>query len=349
MAHEHYSMKNQLFVKDTFSRRLSYAKACHPVLENVELPQVSNTDIMVETAFSAVSRGTERLVFSGQVPQTEWERMKCPHQSGDFSFPVSYGYACVGKVTAIGSKVTSLQIGQNVFVLHPHQERFVVDQSWANPIPSDIPLKRAVLSANMETALNAIWDGAIEPDHKVAVIGAGTVGLLTAYTCLKEIGNTPIIVDVNPNRRQLAERLGCEFMDTNEFTSKETILFNRLFHTSASQAGLQSCIDNAAFEARIIEMSWYGDKSISLNLGSDFHSKRLQIHSSQVGTISPSKRGTTSHASRMAQAMNLLKDDTLEHLLDSETQFENITERLPDILDPQSDLLCPVITYSQSE
>jgi NADPH:quinone reductase-like Zn-dependent oxidoreductase len=140
----------------------------------VDVPQAGPDEVAVRMRASGVSRGTERLVLQGRVPQSEHARMRCPFQEGEFPFPVKYGYCAVGVVE------DGVRAGQRVFVLHPHQERFVVPTSWAHQIPDAVPDARATLAANMETALNALWDAELAPDERVAVIGAGVVGLLVA-------------------------------------------------------------------------------------------------------------------------------------------------------------------------
>lgn len=335
-------------VNDLTVHRLTYTQKHHAKLQRVALKPLKEKEILVETHYSGVSRGTERLVYSGSVPTTEWQAMRCPNQAGDFDFPITYGYACVGKVIEIGSSVTKVNPDELIFALHPHQSHFVIDEDWANPLPEALPLDRAVLSANMETALNANWDADFNPDSRVAVIGGGVVGLLTGYLASRS-SNAPVtLIDIDPRKSEIATKLGLEFC-LGDGLSKSGHLFDVLFHTSASGNGLQSAIDHANFEATIVEMSWYGEKSVNLTLGGRFHSQRLKLVSSQVGAVSPKKRANISHAERLQIAMGHLKDDALDALLYPHIEFSELPTQLSQIFDPAYDALCPLVTYLSSK
>ena len=197
----------------------------------------------------------------------------------------------------------------------------------------------------METALNAVWDSELPENANICVIGAGIVGLLTAYLAQKMSGQTVTVIDINPKRKKQADILGLNFLTPHMAKIENVGQFNRLVNTSASEKGLQLALDLADFEARITEMSWYGDKQVSLNLGGSFHSKRLQIISSQVGHISPSKRDTTTHAMRMTEALSYLKDEKLDCLLEPEIAFEELPDCLHELFSDKSDALCQVVTY----
>ena len=322
-------------------RALFYEKSGVARLKSVELPALSPNDVLVETLYSGISRGTESLVFNGKIPETEWQSMRCPHQTGDFSFPVSYGYAVVGKVIEVGSAITKMFTGETVFVLHPHQERLIIAEDMARPVPDHIPKDRAVLSANMETALNAVWDSNLEAHHKVSVVGGGVVGLLTAYVVAQISDNPVTLIDINPNKKTIAEKLGLTFALPNNAVDEQDIIF----HTSANGAGLQTAINLLAFEGSVIEMSWYGNNPVQLALGGPFHSKRLKIISSQVGHVSPTKRATHGYDERMAEAMQLLTDPRLDHLLEEPIAFNALADALPEIFSSDSETLCQLIKY----
>ena len=326
------------------SERLSYATAKNAVIERINLPELSGEDVRVKTLFSGISRGTESLVFAGKVPVSEHERMKCPHMAGDFSFPVSYGYACVGKIVDTGPDVTQRKIGDRVFVLHPHQSLLQISENACNPLPKAISAERAVLSANMETALNAVWDAEINTrEIRCAVIGAGIVGLLTAHA-LNEVHHIKSTVfDIDSDKRKIVENLGLLF--ANPLDIKEDNDFDLIFHTTASERGLQSAVDLASFEAKIIELSWYGDKQVSLSLGGKFHSQRLKIISSQVGTIAPSHREKFSYSDRMQEAMRYLQNEKLDCLLEKPIDFASLPDHLPEIFGAGSKTLCQLVAY----
>ncbi|MEP1443670.1 MAG: zinc-binding alcohol dehydrogenase [Hyphomicrobiales bacterium] len=323
------------------TRALFYEKAGLGTLKTVKLPALAANEILVDSLYSGISRGTESIVFNGKIPKSEWQAMRCPHQNGDFSFPIAYGYAVVGKVIAIGSGITKLFAGETVFVLHPHQENIIIAEDMARPIPENVPANRAVLSANMETALNAVWDANLEAHHKVSVVGGGVVGLLTAYVAAQDSSTPVTLIDINPNKQKIAEKLGLNFALPKNAKDGQDVVF----HTSANGAGLQTAINLLAFEGQVIEMSWYGDKPVQLSLGGPFHSKRLKIVSSQVGHIAPPKRATHGYAERMAEAMQLLVDPALDHLLEEAITFNALPDALPDIFSSDSETLCQLIKY----
>jgi 2-desacetyl-2-hydroxyethyl bacteriochlorophyllide A dehydrogenase len=290
-------------------------------LRPVDVPQAGPGEVAVRMRASGVSRGTERLVLHGRVPESEHARMRCPFQEGEFPFPVKYGYCAVGVVE------DGARAGQRVFVLHPHQERFVVPSSWAHDIPDTVPDARATLAANMETALNALWDAEIVPGERVAVIGAGVVGLLVA--CLARDATTvpPLVVEPDPARCALARRLGLET------ASAATGEHDVVFHASGNPDGLVAALSVAAFEGRIVELSWFGDRPVTLPLGGAFHARRLRLIASQVGHVARPKRATTTHADRLAQALALLADPRYDALIGPRIAFADLPARLPALLE----------------
>ncbi len=186
-------------------------------------------------------------------------------------------------------------VGRRVFALHPHQDHFQVAEALLVPIPDAVPSRRAVLAANMETALNAHWDAGTALGDKVLVVGAGVVGLLVAYLARRIAGTEVTITDIDPARAAYAKALGVSFADARDVSPDHRIVF----HASASSAGLETAIDACAFEGRIIELSWYGSKPVTVNLGGAFHSRRLTIMSSQVGHVAPSHRSQVKHRERL--------------------------------------------------
>ncbi len=336
----------QINVTGSRAKRLTYPKAGKAIIEPIQIPEIDEEMVLVKNLFSGISRGTESLVYTGKVPPAEWQRMQCPFMDGSFSFPVTYGYACVGKVIAAGTSVNNLDVGNTIFALHPHQDLIALPANSCNLMPDGLPAERGVLSANMETGLNAVWDAEITGNPACAVIGAGVVGLLTAHALRETTGINPVVIDIDPKKRRIAEELGFRFARPAELEQERMESFDILFHASSNGAGLQTAIDTAAFEAKIIEMSWYGDKSVTLNLGSAFHSKRLRIISSQVGTVAASKRSTTSHADRMGQAMQMLCDERLDTLLEKPVSFHDLPNHVHDIFSHKSNALCPLIDYT---
>ena len=298
-------------------------------LREEALPEPGPGQVLIRALASGVSRGTEALVFAGRVPPEEYDRMRAPLMDGTFPFPVKYGYSTVG----------ACENGQRVFVLHPHQDRFLAPATMCVAVPDRVPTGRAVLAANMETALNICWDAAPLMGECVLVIGAGVVGLLTASLLARVPATRVTVVDINPARAALARNFGCAFALPDVAPDGQELIV----HTSASEAGLGLALDRAAFEARIVEASWYGDASPAVPLGGSFHSRRLRLIASQVGVVSPGMRGRRSHADRLAMALARLDDPAYDALLEGPTKFQDLPAAMPGILAPGG--LCHVITY----
>ena len=318
------------------SQALWFPAALTCALTEERLHAPGSGEVLVRALFSGISRGTEALVFGGKVPDQEKERMRGPHMGGEFSFPVKYGYSMVGCVEDGPADM----IGQEVFCLHPHQSAFTTTQEMVTTLPAGLPPERAVLAANMETALNIVWDAHILPGDRVVVFGAGVVGALVAFIAARIIGTDVVLVDHNPARRQIAEKLDVAFVESGALEGEFDILIN----ASAAAQALVTALDHAAFEARIVEASWYGDSQVTLPLGGAFHSRRLSLISSQVGAPPPERRARWSFSRRLSKALDLLRDDRLDALISGQTVFEDIVEAYPKII-ADTGTLCHRIRY----
>ena len=305
-------------------------------IEAVDLPDLGNEMVEVETRFSGLSRGTERLIFRGQVPESEWQRMRAPLQTGDFPFPVRYGYAAVGRVVAGPGE------GTDVFCLHPHQTRFRVDASWAVPVPPDVPAARAILAANMETALNAVWDARPKPGDRCLVVGAGMVGWLITMLLSRRSDLSVLLTDLAAETGALANDLNVSFLTPDDVPAQA---FDLAFHCAAAPAGLQTAIDALDFEGRVIELSWYGEKPVPVVLGGNFHANRLSIICSQVGHVAPVRRAGTSHRDRLVLALAALADERLDRLITTETPFHDLPAALPGLLSDDAPGIATRIVY----
>lgn len=314
---------------DKTPQALIYAAPGVARIDSVVLEPPEPGTVTVRTRFSAISRGTERLVFQGRVPEAEWDRMRAPFQIGDFPFPVRYGYAAVGRV----EDGPEALIGRDVFALHPHQTVFRMPVSAVVPVPQDVPAERAVLAANMETALNAVWDAKLRPGCRCLVVGAGLLGwLLTALLSLRadlSVG----ITDISRESGTPAHDFRVRFMSPPDVAHGA---YDVVFHTSASSAGLQTAIDALDFEGRVIELSWYGDRPVEVDLGGNFHAARLSIVSSQVGHVATPRRAAYGYRDRMERALKALKDDRLDALLTENVGFHALPDALPDLLAPNA-------------
>lgn len=301
------------------------------------LPPASDGQVVVRALYSGISRGTEALVFGGRVPQSEYTRMRAPFQAGDFPAPVKYGYASVGMVEQ-GPR--DLQ-GRHVFVLHPHQTRYVVPAEAVHVLPDSTPPERAVLAANLETAINAIWDAHPQVGDRIAVIGAGTVGCLAAWLASRIPGCDVEVVDINPSRAAVARALGVPFTEPSGASRNADLVI----HASGAPSGLELALELAGFESRIVELSWFGDQTVSLPLGGAFHVKRLTIASSQVGNISPSQRPRWDTRRRMRLALRLLADRTLDALISGESSFETLPDVMASLALSPGETLCHRVRY----
>ena len=324
------------------ARALFYDAPSSANIRTVEIPLLTEddgaeADVRIRTLFSGLSRGTERLVFQGRLPESEWLRMRAPHQMGDFPFPVKYGYAAVGVAEAGPAAL----IGRNYFALFPHQSRFVLPAGSLVPLPEGVPPRRAVLAANMETALNAIWDSGALSGQTIAVIGAGLLGCLIAFLAARLPGTRVTLIDRLPERASVAEQLGLGFSTPERAASGAEIVF----HTSASEAGLRLALEIAAFEARIVEASWFGDRQVTLPLGGSFHSQRLQLVSTQVGSVAPAMRARLTHRQRLETALRLLDDARLDALITDEVAFEDLPAALPRLLAADAPGIATAIRY----
>ncbi|WP_237216630.1 zinc-dependent alcohol dehydrogenase [Falsiroseomonas oryziterrae] len=304
------------------------------------LPPPGPDQALVATRASGISRGTERLVFRGRVPESQWGAMAAPLMQGAFPFPLSYGYAAVGVVQA-GPEALR---GRRVFCLHPHHDAFLAPASMCVPVPDAVPDRRAVLAANMETAVNVLWDARPLVGERALVVGAGVVGLLVAFLLARVPGVDLAVCDLDPARRAIVESFGARFCAPGEAPADRDLVV----HASASPEGLQLALARCGFEGRVVEASWFGDRACDLPLGEAFHAKRLALISTQVGAVAPAMRGRRTHGERLALALSLLDDPRLDALVGPEIRFAELPARMAEVLDPPQGApqpLCPVVTY----
>ncbi len=319
------------------AQALWYAAPGHAEIQTEMIAAPGAQDVRVRAMFGALSRGTESLIWGGHVPPAEFERMRAPFMDGTFPFPVKYGYATVGCVQAGPADL----VNKLVFSLTPHQTLFNIAATAVVVLPAEVPAERAVLAANMETALNAVWDAAPGPADRIAIVGGGVVGMLVAYLCGHLAGADVTLVDINPARAPVAQALGVKFA----LAEQAPLNCDLVIHCSGAPAGLTTALALAGEEATVLEMSWYGDKPVAVALGGAFHSRQLRLQSSQVGHVSASRRARWSYTRRLTAALGLLNDARLDVLLAPAVDFKDLPASLPDILGPQSSILCQLIRY----
>jgi 2-desacetyl-2-hydroxyethyl bacteriochlorophyllide A dehydrogenase len=294
-------------------------------------------EVEIETCYSGISRGTEALVFNGKVPVSEFKRMRAPFQEGEFPAPVKYGYASVGKVLAGSHEL----LGRQVFCLYPHQTHYVVPATAVTVVPDSVPAARAVLAANLQTAVNGVWDAAPRAGDRIAVVGAGTIGCMVAWLAAGQRGTEVELVDIDPGKAAIARALGVSFVDPDRARREADLVID----ASGSGEGLQLALELGGFEARIVELSWFGRDSVELPLGEAFHSKRLQIVSSQVAHLPSDQRGRWNHRRRSALVMRLLEDATLDALISGESRFDELPDVMRRLAESGDGSLCHRITY----
>jgi len=294
-------------------------------------------EVLVRTLHTGISRGTESIVFRGEVPAAERDRMRAPFQEGDFPGPVKYGYLNVGVVERGPREL----VGRTVFTLFPHQSAFVVPESAIAVVPEEIPARRAVLGGAVETAVNILWDAAPVLGDRVSVVGAGMIGCAVARLARGIPGVDVTLVDVDTAKADVCGRLGVAYAHPDEAPKDRDLVV----HTSASGNGLQLAMETVATEGEIIEASWYGDRAVSLRLGGDFHSRRLTIRSSQVGMVAPRRRGSRTTADRLAIALRLLRDPVFDELLTGDSSWRDLPTVMAAIAEGSSPGLCHTIDW----
>ncbi|MFC3574099.1 NAD(P)-binding protein [Streptomyces yaanensis] len=310
----------------------------HGELREVELPEPGDGEVLVRALYSGVSRGTETLVFRGGVPESQHAAMRAPFQEGDFPAPVKYGYLSVGRVEQGPAEL----VGRTVFCLYPHQSRYVVPASAVTVVPDTVPAARAILAGTVETAVNALWDAGPQVGDRIAVVGGGMIGCSVAALLARHPGVRVQLVDADPERAGTARALGVDFALPGDALGECDLVV----HASATEQGLVRSLELLAPEGTVVELSWYGDRRVTLPLGEAFHSRRLTLRSSQVGTVSPRARAGRTYADRLALALDLLAEPAFDALISGESAFEDLPDVLPRLASGELKGLCHRILYT---
>jgi threonine dehydrogenase-like Zn-dependent dehydrogenase len=305
----------------------------------VRLPEPGPHDVVVRALHSGISRGTETLVFRGEVPESQREAMRAPFQDGDLPGPVKYGYLSVGEVTHGPADL----LGRTVFCLHPHQTTYVVPAAAVVPVPDGVPARRAVLAGTVETAVNALWDAPPLLGDRVTVVGAGMVGCCVARLLARVPGADVELVDTDGSRAEVAARLGVRFVPPRAATGERDLVV----HASATAAGLQLSLGLLRAEGTVLELSWYGDREVTLSLGAAFHSRRLGVRASQVGTVAPARRSSRTARDRLVLALDLLRDPAFDALLTGSSPFDDLPAVMARLADGRLPALCHTIAYDE--
>ncbi len=309
------------------------------------LPEPGARDVRVRTLFTGISRGTEGLVLRGDVPQSEWQRMRAPFQAGEFPFPVKYGYLNVGFVEHGPENL----LGRTVFTLYPHQSAFVVPVDAVTLVPDSVPPRRAALAGAVETAVNVLWDASPLLGDRVAVIGAGMIGGAIARLAGGVPGVEVTLVDVDPLKAGMAARLGVNFA----LAEAPGTDYDIIVEASGSQDGLATALRSVATDGDVVVASWFGARPVRLELGADFHSRRLSIRSSQVGAVAAARRDRRTPRERLALALRLLDDPAFDALLGDDSPWTGLPSIMADLAAGQistneNGALCHTIDWSAS-
>ena len=305
----------------------------------VRLLEPGAGEVTVRTLRSGISRGTETLVFRDSAPESQYAAMRAPFQEGNFPGPVKYGYLNVGVVEQGPPDLR----GRTVFCLYPHQTAYVVPAQAVVPVPDDVPPERAVLAGTVETAVNALWDAAPLVGDRVTVVGAGMVGCCVSRLLARFPGVEVTVVDTDPAKAEVAQELGALFASPSEAAGGRDLVV----HASATSTGLQLSLDLLAPEGVVLDLSWYGDAEVRLSLGGAFHSGRLGIRASQVGTVSPARRGSRTHADRLALALELLRDPGFDALITGVSPFDELPALMSKLAEGQLPALCHTVSYGE--
>ena len=284
------------------------------IYEKIIKYKKNNKTVLVKTIYSGISKGTEKLVSSKLVNKDQFELMKAPFQEGSFDLPIKYGYINIGKIIDGPKKM----LNKNIFSLFPHQSLYEIPIKNISVLPNR-NIKKFLLTANMETAINIFWDSMPNKKDKIIIIGLGSVGILTAYYFQLRKFNQVYVYDSNLKKKSIAKYLKFKFIDFNKIKSADIVI-----NTSSDYNILANSMKILSNEGKFIEASWYGNKKGLINLGGHFHSKRLKIISSQVSQIPIHLKDKYDFNKRLKLAINALKNDKLKKLITSESTFFNL-------------------------
>ena len=286
--------------------------------------------LYIKSKYSLISTGTERLIACGKVPTNCYSHMHVPYMQGSFSLPIKYGYNLIGETQ---------DNQQIVHLMHPHQDQCRVRPSSINFLPKSIAPRKATLFGTMETIINAIWDAQIDEAYsdKILVVGAGLIGMTLALTLQNVLQKEVYIHEIHPFRKEWAQSHGLPLHQSGQYPV--------CVHTTSSGVGLQFAIDRLSFEGTVIEMSWYGNKPVSLNLGSSFHYNRKKIVSSQVSKIPGHMKNEWNYEKRKKLAWEFLEHKCFDHLITREIPFEQSSEFFEQLRNGENDFIGCIIKY----
>lgn len=307
------------------------------VLKTAEI-EPRNHSCLIKSLYSLISTGTERLIAQGKVPEELHKAMKVPYMQGSFNFPLTYGYSIVGEIIEGPESLT----GNFVHIMHPHQSYFYAHKKDFTVLPEGFPVRRAILASNLETVINAIWDGKVMLGEKILVIGFGIIGALLCQVLSTFPAMKPVVLEKNKFRCKKAQSMGFDVITS---PSEPKASYDLAFNTSGHEDALQICIDHVGYEGKVVELSWYGNQNININLGSSFHHLRKKIISSQVSQIPGHMRNRWDHNRRKRLVIDMLNDARFDELLSEEIDFDDSPEFFQRLRKRPVDPIATIIKY----
>ncbi|WP_150460682.1 MDR/zinc-dependent alcohol dehydrogenase-like family protein [Nesterenkonia ebinurensis] len=290
-------------------------------VRHTALPEPGPEEMLIETECSAISPGTETLVYRGEVPEAVADLMAAPQQLGELPCPVSHGYLNVGTVIRGPQEL----LGQRVFTLSGHRSHVVAAARDCHLVPEGMSSERALLAGIAEVGLNAVWESRSSLGDRIAVVGAGLVGLVTALLVQRLTPSRLQVVEVDSGRRAIAEQLGLDAVGPEKAQGDN----DAVLHTSASEPGLARALEITGDDGVVVEMSWYGAQQPRVPLGADFHARRLSLVSTQVGQVAAPKRLRRTRRERLTAALNLL-DERFDALVTGHSPLEQLPAVMED-------------------
>jgi 2-desacetyl-2-hydroxyethyl bacteriochlorophyllide A dehydrogenase len=292
--------------------------------------ELDDDAVRVETSVSAISAGTELLIYRGDAPTELVADEELAALSGDLTFPLSYGYAAVGRVVDTGTAVADDWHGRRVFAFNPHETYFTAAVEEVIPVPDEMDLETAAHLPSVETAVNFALDGQPRVGERVVVYGAGTIGLCTTSVLASFPLAELVVVDPVAERRALAERFGADRAvapdDVPQFADRDPDGADLVYELSGNPEALDDAIGTVGYDGRIVVGSWYGTNRADLGLGGRFHRDRITVESSQVSTIDPDLRGRWTSDRRLETALDHLSEIETDTLVYDRVPFESAPE-----------------------
>ena len=323
------------------SKELYFTGQESVAVEEAPIPQPGPTEVRIRTELSGISSGTELLVYRGEVPSEFEADETIDALDGTFSYPLQYGYAAVGRVTAVGDDVDDDWLDRRVFAFNPHESHFLADPETL--VPTTLSPERAVFIPNAEAAVNFVMDARPRIGARVVIFGQGPVGLLTTAVLSEFPLSSLVTVDPCARRRALSESVGADSSVAPETLAVEDA--DITLELSGNPAALDDAIDATGYAGQVIVGSWYGTKDVQLALGSDYHRSHVRIRSSQVSRIDPDHADRWDKDRRLDVVRSWLTDRDLSALLTHEVPIERASEAYELLNERPDDAVQVVLSY----